>query len=73
MSNMSQYDQPQQIALYRLCWDEAAQVRFTPECLCSIFKCADAYYRSLERKNPLYRLIRDQGYGVVDGRFVRRE
>jgi len=30
-----------QIALYLLCWGEAAQVRFVPECLCFIFKCAD--------------------------------
>ena len=41
MSNMSQYDRLRQIALYLLCWGEAAQVRFTPECLCFIFKCAD--------------------------------
>lgn len=89
MNNMSQYDRLRQIALYLLCWGEAAQVRFTPECLCFIFKCADDYYRSPECQNrvdpvpeglylkavikPLYRFIRDQGYEVVDGRFVRRE
>jgi len=89
MNNMSQYDRMRQIALYLLCWGEAAQVRFVSECLCFIFKCADDYYRSPECQNrvqpvkeglylqtvikPLYRFIRDQGYEVVDGRFVRRE
>jgi 1,3-beta-glucan synthase len=89
MNNMSAYDRTRQIALYLLCWGEAAQVRFVPECLCFIFKCADDYYRSPECQNrvepvpeglylhavikPLYRFIRDQGYEVVDGKFVRRE
>ncbi|KAF8878094.1 1,3-beta-glucan synthase [Infundibulicybe gibba] len=89
MNNMSQYDRLRQIALYLLCWGEAAQVRFVPECLCFIFKCADDYYRSPDCQNrvepvpeglylravikPLYRFIRDQGYEVVDGKFVRRE
>jgi 1,3-beta-glucan synthase len=89
MNGMSQYDRLRQIALYLLCWGEAAQVRFVPECLCFIFKCADDYYRSPECQNridpvpeglylrsvvkPLYRFIRDQGYEVVDGKFVRRE
>ncbi|KAI0072902.1 1,3-beta-glucan synthase [Panus rudis PR-1116 ss-1] len=89
MNNMSQYDRMRQIALYVLLWGEAAQVRFVPECLCFIFKCADDYYRSPECQSrmdpvpeglylrtvvkPLYRFIRDQGYEVVDGRFVRRE
>lgn len=89
MDSMSQYDRLRQIALYLLCWGEAAQVRFVPECLCFIFKCADDYYRSPECQNrmepvpeglylrtvikPLYRFIRDQGYEIVDGKFVRRE
>ncbi|EJD47468.1 1,3-beta-glucan synthase [Auricularia subglabra TFB-10046 SS5] len=89
MEAMTSYDRMRQIALYLLCWGEAAQVRFTPECLCFIFKCADDYYRSPECQErtepvpeglylrsvikPLYRFIRDQGYEVVDGKFVRRE
>lgn len=89
MHSMTQYDRLRQIALYLLCWGEAAQVRFCPECLCFIFKCADDYYRSPECQmrdqpvaeglylhaviKPLYRFIRDQGYELVDGRFVRRE
>ena len=89
MANMSQYDRVRQLALYLLCWGEAAQVRFVPECLCFIFKCADDYYRSPECQNrvepvpeglylravirPLYRFIRDQSYEVVDGVFVKKE
>ncbi|BGO97177.1 1,3-beta-glucan synthase component GSC2 [Rhodotorula toruloides] len=89
MFQMSAYDRVRQLALYLLCWGEAAQVRFVPECLCFIFKCADDYYRSPECQartepvpeglylravvRPLYRFIRDQGYEVVDGIFVRRE
>ncbi|KAI0246237.1 1-3-beta-glucan synthase [Lactifluus subvellereus] len=89
MDNMSQYDRMRQIALYLLCWGEAALVRFVPECLCFIFKCADDYYRSPECQRridpmpegfylravikPLYRFIRNQGYEVVDDKLVRRE
>ena len=89
MANMSPYDQLRQLALYLLCWGEAAQVRFTPECLCFIFKCADDYYRSPECQarvdpvpeglylravvRPLYRFLRDQGYELQDGNFVKRE
>lgn len=89
MNNMSQYDRLRQIALYLLCWGEAGNVRFVPECLCFIFKCADDYYRSPECQNrvdpvpeglylnmvikPLYNFMRDQGYEVVEGKFVRKE
>ncbi|KAJ6481812.1 glycosyltransferase family 48 protein [Mycena sanguinolenta] len=89
MNNMSQYDRLRQIALYLLCWGEGAQIRFVPECLCFIFKCADDYYRSPDCQSridpmpqglflrsvvkPLYRFIRDQGYELVDGKYVRRE
>jgi 1,3-beta-glucan synthase len=89
MFQMSAYDRVRQLALYLLCWGEAAQVRFVPECLCFIFKCADDYYRSPECQSrvepvpeglylravirPLYRFIRDQGYETQDGVFVRRE
>ncbi|POW11202.1 hypothetical protein PSTT_05486 [Puccinia striiformis] len=87
MSNMSSYDRMRQLALYLLCWGEAAQVRFMPECLCFIFKCADDYYRSSECQNriepvpeglylravirPLYRFFRDQGYELIDGVYLR--
>lgn len=89
MNNMSQYDRLRQIALFLLCWGEGGNVRFVPECLCFIFKCADDYYRSPECQNrvepvpegvylkavitPLYRFMRDQGYEIMDGKFVRKE
>lgn len=89
MSRMSQHDRIRQIALYLLCWGEANQVRFMPECLCFIFKCADDYFNSpacqqivepvdeLEFLNnvitPLYQYIRDQGYEIQNGVYVRRE
>ena len=46
MNRMSQHDRVRQLALYLLCWGEANQVRFMPECLCFIFKCADDYLNS---------------------------
>ncbi|KAI1946733.1 1,3-beta-D-glucan synthase [Ophidiomyces ophidiicola] len=89
MNRMSQHERARQIALYLLCWGEANQVRFVPECLCFIFKCADDYLRSPECQNrvepvpeftylneiitPLYQYCRDQGYEILDGKYVRRE
>ncbi|KAL1852662.1 1,3-beta-D-glucan synthase [Paecilomyces lecythidis] len=89
MNRMSQHDRARQLALYLLCWGEANQVRFMPECLCFIFKCADDYYSSPECQNrvepveeltylneivtPLYQYCRDQGYEILDGKYVRRE
>ncbi|KAL4401063.1 1,3-beta-D-glucan synthase [Malassezia pachydermatis] len=89
MFRMSDYDRIRQIALYLMCWGEGSQVRFVPECLCFIFKCADDYYRSPECQNrldpvpeglylhsvvkPLYRFLRDQVFEIVDGKFVKKE
>ncbi|KAJ9148570.1 Glycosyltransferase family 48 protein [Pleurostoma richardsiae] len=89
MNRMSQHDRVRQIALYLLCWGEANQVRFMPECLCFIFKCADDYLNSPACQNmvepveeftflnniitPLYQYIRDQGYEILNGVYVRRE
>lgn len=89
MNHMSQHDRIRQIALYLLCWGEANQVRFMPECLCFIFKCALDYLGSsacealVEPVNefaflnntitPLYQYCRDQGYEITDGVYVRRE
>ncbi|KAH9904559.1 glycosyltransferase family 48 protein [Xylariomycetidae sp. FL2044] len=89
MNRMSQHDRVRQIALYLLCWGEANQVRFMPECLCFIFKCADDYLNSPACQNlvepveegtflnnvitPLYQYCRDQGYEISDGVYVRRE
>ncbi|KAI9822337.1 MAG: 1,3-beta-D-glucan synthase [Pycnora praestabilis] len=89
MNRMSQHDRVRQVALYLLCWGEANQVRFMPEALCFIFKCADDYLHSPECQNrvepvdeftylnnvitPLYQYCRDQGYEIQDGKYVRRE
>ena len=89
MNRMSQHDRVRQLALYLLCWGEANQVRFMPECLCFIFKCASDYLTSPECQNrvepleeftylntiitPLYQYCRDQGYEIEDGKYVRRE
>ncbi|PQE20654.1 13-beta-glucan synthase component FKS1 protein [Rutstroemia sp. NJR-2017a BBW] len=89
MNRMSQHDRVRQVALFLLCWGEANQVRFMPECLCFIFKCADDYLNSPACQNlvepveeftylntiitPLYQYCRDQGYEIQDGKYVRRE
>ncbi|KAI1435879.1 1,3-beta-glucan synthase component FKS1 [Xylaria sp. CBS 124048] len=89
MNRMSQHDRVRQIALYLMCWGEANQVRFMPECLCFIFKCADDYLNSPACQNtvepveegtflnkvitPLYQYCRDQGYEISNGVYVRRE
>ena len=89
MHKMSHFDRARQVALYLLIWGEASQIRFLPECLCFIFKCAEDYYLSQECQqlvnpvpefhylrtviSPLYRFIRDQGYEVQGGRYVKRE
>jgi 1,3-beta-glucan synthase len=89
MNRMSQHDRVRQLALYLLCWGEANQVRFMPECLCFIFKCADDYLNSPACQNlvepvdeftflnnvitPLYQFIRDQGYEILNGVYIRRE
>ncbi|KAI9788617.1 MAG: 1,3-beta-D-glucan synthase [Peltula sp. TS41687] len=89
MNRMSQHDRVRQVALYLLCWGEANQVRFMPEALCFIFKCADDYLHSPACQNrvepvdeftylnevisPLYQYCRDQGYEIDGGKYVRRE
>ncbi|KAI1340680.1 family 48 glycosyltransferase [Xylariaceae sp. FL0016] len=89
MNRMSQHDRVRQIALYLMCWGEANQVRFMPECLCFIFKCADDYLNSPACQNlvepveegtflnnvisPLYQYCREQGYEISNGVYVRRE
>ena len=89
MNRMSQHDRVRQLALFLLCWGEANQVRFMPECLCFIFKCAYDFLMSPECQNrvepveeftylnrvvtPLYQYFRDQGFEIQDGKYVRRE
>lgn len=89
MNKLSPIERVRQIALYLLLWGEANQVRFTPECLCFIYKCASDYLDSPLCQNrqdpipegdflnriitPIYRFIRSQVYEVQDGRYVKRE
>ncbi|KAK7744346.1 1,3-beta-D-glucan synthase [Diatrype stigma] len=89
MNRMSQHDRVRQVALFLLCWGEANQVRFMPECLCFIFKCADDYLNSPACQGlvepveegtflnnvitPLYQYVRDEGYEILNGVYVRRE
>ncbi|RSM07000.1 1,3-beta-glucan synthase component FKS1 [Fusarium ambrosium] len=87
MRNMSPQERVRQLALYLLCWGEANQVRFMPECLCFIFKCAEDSFIANPSNDvhaeessfldhvitPIYRFLRDQGYEIRDGVYVRRE
>ncbi|CDK25604.1 unnamed protein product [Kuraishia capsulata CBS 1993] len=89
MNALTPLERVRQVALYLLLWGEANQVRFVPECLCFIYKCADDYLNSEACRNrtepvaegdflnrvitPIYIFIRDQVYEVVDGRYVKRE
>ncbi|KJX93391.1 1,3-beta-glucan synthase component like protein [Zymoseptoria brevis] len=89
MNRMSQHDRVRQIALYLLCWGEANQVRYMPEVLCFLYKCAEDYYQSpacqnrvepvdeftylINCINPLYDFCRDQGYEIYEGKYVRKE
>lgn len=74
-----------QVALYILCWGEANNIRFMPECLCFIFKCCNDYYYSLDPAEPirnatpsfldhaitpLYNFYRDQASLCESGRKV---
>ncbi|KAM0715843.1 hypothetical protein Q7P37_008357 [Cladosporium fusiforme] len=89
MNRMSQHDRVRQVALYLLCWGEANQVRYMPEILCFIYKCADDFLHSPACQNrvepveeftflnntitPLYQYCRDQGYEIYEGKYVRKE
>ncbi|CAN3369298.1 1,3-beta-glucan synthase component Gsc2p [Diutina catenulata] len=89
MNALSPEERVRDIALYLLMWGEANQIRFTPECLCFLFKSAMDYLMSpacqqrtepvpegdyLNRViTPLYRFLRSQVYEIYEGRFVKRE
>ncbi|KAM0544702.1 hypothetical protein ACHAPJ_011689 [Fusarium lateritium] len=87
MQNMTPKKRVSQLALYLLCWGEANQVRFMPECLCFIFKCAESYLDAAETAmepmdefyflnhviTPIYRFLRDEAYEIREGVYVRRE
>lgn len=85
MLRFSSTDYVTQISLYLLCWGEANNLRFMPECLCFLFKCCNDYYYSLEEQEepeseipfldriitPIYNTYRDQCFSV-DGNLVVR-
>ncbi|KAG7196037.1 1,3-beta-D-glucan synthase [Scheffersomyces spartinae] len=89
MNVLAPEERVRDIALYLLLWGEANQVRFTPECLCYIYKSAMDYLLSPQCQQrqepvpegdylnrvitPLYRFLRSQVYEVYEGRFVKRE
>lgn len=95
MQSMTPHKRVRQLALYLLCWGEANQVRFMPECLCFIFKCADDFLNGHDPSaagvsnsdnktvnelsfldgviTPIYHFLRDQGYEIYEGVYVRRE
>lgn len=85
MSKLSESDQIYQVALYLLIWGESNNLRFMPECLCFLYKCAIDYWMADGEKSPqpdfdfldytvtpIYNFIRDQQFKVVDGKFERR-
>ncbi|KAG0656639.1 1,3-beta-glucan synthase component fks3 [Monosporozyma unispora] len=51
MKQLTPHEMVRQLALYLLCWGEANQIRFTPECLCFIYKCASDYDIYTEQNN----------------------
>lgn len=89
MDQLSPLERIREVALYMLLWGEANQVRFAPECLCFIYKCAHDYLESPQCCNsiepvpegdylnrvitPIYRFLRDQVYEISNGRYVKRE
>ncbi|KAK6460288.1 putative glucan synthase [Scheffersomyces coipomensis] len=88
MNSLSATDCVIQVGLYLLCWGEANNIRFMPECLCFIFKCCNDYYYSLDSnipvKNatpsflnhaitPLYTFYRDQCYSEVEGKYYHKD
>ncbi|KAK6453875.1 1,3-beta-glucan synthase component [Scheffersomyces xylosifermentans] len=88
MNNLSATDCVVQVSLYLLCWGEANNIRFMPECLCFIFKCCNDYYYSLDVTEPvhnvtvsfldhaitpLYNFYRDQAYILVNGTYYHKD
>lgn len=85
MLRFSNIDYVTQVALYLLCWGEANNVRFMPECLCFIFKCCNDYYYSLDDYNeseaevpfldhiitPLYKTYFGYSYEAKGNRVTR--
>lgn len=64
MNTLTTEERITQIILYLLCWGEANQIRFMPECLCFIYKCALDYWEGF--------LADPSGFieDVKDGHFI---
>ncbi|CUM55022.1 unnamed protein product [Debaryomyces tyrocola] len=86
MRNYTDKDYIYQIALYLLIWGEANNLRFMPECICFIYKCAFDYFESAELDTkakefefldtvvtPIYSYIRDQQYELVNNMWRKSE
>lgn len=85
MAQFGESDCLHQLALFLLIWGEANNIRFTPECLCFIFKCAWDYYVSgpqVDAKEcdfldlvitPIYNFLRDQQLDCVGGAYMRKK
>lgn len=54
IKSLSPTDSITQLAIYLLCWGEANNIRFMPECLCFIFKCCNDYYYGLDGSKKNY-------------------
>ncbi|KAI9499623.1 1,3-beta-glucan synthase component FKS1 [Zychaea mexicana] len=88
MEGLSNIDRIQQLALWLLIWGEASNLRFCPEALCFIFKCANDAYKPISQQQtmevapegdflnsviqPLYDFIREQSYRA-DGQKRERD
>lgn len=89
MYTLTAADMVYQVALYLMIWGEANNMRFAPELLCFIFKCALDHLHNirstLNKPNfeagdylkrvitPLYEYYRDQQYKQVADLFVKSE
>ncbi|KAJ2712389.1 1,3-beta-D-glucan synthase, partial [Coemansia spiralis] len=89
MNAMSQYERARQVALWMLLWGEAGNLRYMSELLCFLFKLAEDYIQSPAAQQrvepvpegeylcnvvcPIYNLLRDEGYEIVNGKYLKRE
>lgn len=77
-----------QVGLYLLCWGEANNIRFMPECICFIYKCCLDYYTSVQALDiidyqptdyldhvitPLYNTLRDELLMEINGKWERAD
>lgn len=84
MQDLSDEDRMLDLIIYLMCWGEANQVRYMPECLAFIYKCARDYYPVAKEElpeyfylenviTPLYKCYRSQNFDCVDGKHKKRE